>query len=121
MHEMSLVMDMITAITEDARVRNIKYISSVDVIIGDLSNVLADALELAFFYLRTQSSPLINEQTNLNIIRETARSRCTKCTLEFIPDYRIALCPSCGADNCQLISGETFKVESYEGCEMDEN
>ncbi|MDM5315420.1 hydrogenase maturation nickel metallochaperone HypA [Fictibacillus sp. b24] len=121
MHEMSLAMDIITAITEDARMRKINYISRIDVIIGDLSNVLADALELAFFYLRTQSSPLINEQTNLNIIREKARSRCNKCMREFTPDYRIAICPSCGAENCDLISGETFRVESYEGCEMDEN
>lgn len=49
MHEMSLAMDIITAITEDARMRKINYISRIDVIIGDLSNVLADALELAFF------------------------------------------------------------------------
>lgn len=114
-HEMSLMSEIIKIVSEDARLHGFSKINKIDVIVGDLSNVLPDALEFAFFYFRKQGLGIFDKNTELNIIREAAKAKCQTCLFEFIPDYRVALCPKCGIPNCLLVSGETFKVESYEG------
>ncbi|WP_245890085.1 hydrogenase maturation nickel metallochaperone HypA/HybF [Rummeliibacillus pycnus] len=121
MHEMSLMFEIIHLVSEDAAVRGFTKVKKIDVIVGDLSNVLPDALELAFFYLRKEKMGLLDEKSQLHIIREEAKSRCLKCLYEFVPDYRIALCPKCDLPSCVLISGETFRTESYEGSDNFEN
>ncbi|MYL35832.1 hydrogenase maturation nickel metallochaperone HypA [Pontibacillus yanchengensis] len=115
MHEMSLMSEIIKLVSDDAQSRGFEKIQNIEVVVGDLSNVLPDALELAFFYLRNKGFHLVDEQSELHILREEARAKCLSCYLEFEPDYRIALCPNCELPSCELISGETFKVESYEG------
>lgn len=117
MHEMSLMAEIIQAVSDDAQSRGFKRIERMDVIVGELSNVLSDALELAFFYFQKQGVPCIDETTVLKIITEPAIARCAECQIEFNPDYRIALCIQCGGTGCVLLSGETFMIESYEGSE----
>ena len=115
MHEMSLMAEIIHIVADDARVRNIHSVREITVIVGDLANVLADALELVFQYFQHQARFPITENTELHIIREAAKAQCQSCLLEFEPDYRIALCPICKGLNCLLVAGEAFQVQSYEG------
>lgn len=115
MHEMSLMAEIIKIVSDDAEVNGIRKLSRISVIVGDLSNVLPDALELAFFHFQKQGLGIVDETTELEMIREAAKARCRTCLLEFTPDYRVALCQKCGLPDCELISGETFRVESYEG------
>lgn len=117
MHEMSLMLEIIKIVSEDARLHGFRKVNKIDVIVGDLSNVLPDALELAFFHFRKQGLGILDENTELEIICEAAKAKCQTCLFESIPDYRLALCPKCGLPNCLIISGETFRVESYEGCD----
>ncbi|MBM7663293.1 hydrogenase nickel incorporation protein HypA/HybF [Bacillus mesophilus] len=122
MHEMSLMSEIIQLVSEDATARGFKKVNKIEVIVGELSNVLPDALELAFMYFQKQQCSVIDEDTKLHIIREVAKARCQTCKCEFYPDYKIALCPECELPSSLLISGETFRVESYEGCdEYNEN
>lgn len=121
MHEMSLMSEIIKLVSEDAGINGLDKVDKIEVIVGDYSNVLPAALELAFFHFRKEGSSLLNENTELHIIRELAIAKCQTCLLEFEPDYRIALCPNCGLLNCLLVSGETFRVESYEGSGGHEN
>ena len=72
-HEMSLMSEVLHVVSEDARTRKITQVHEITVLVGDLSNVLSDALELAFQYFQKQGLTLINENTNLQIIRETTR------------------------------------------------
>ncbi len=114
---MSLMLEIIKIVSEDARSHGFSKVDKIDVIVGDLSNVLPDALELAFFYFQKQGLGIPDENTELEIIREAAKAQCQTCLFEFIPDYRLAMCPKCGLPNGLLISGETFRVQSYEGCD----
>lgn len=115
MHEMSLMSEIIQLVSDDARLRGFDKVDTIEVIVGDLSNVLPDALELAFFHFRKEGFGMIDEKTELRIICEVAKARCQTCLYEFEPDFRIALCPKCKLLNCRLVSGETFRVNSYEG------
>lgn len=118
---MSLMSDIVKLVSEDASIRGFNNVNKIEVIVGDLSNVLQDALELAFSYFQKEGLSMITEHTELHIIREVAKAKCQTCLLEFEPDYRIALCPKCELPNCLLVSGETFRVESYEGSDTYEN
>ncbi|MCQ6277335.1 hydrogenase maturation nickel metallochaperone HypA [Bacillus sp. V3B] len=115
MHEMSLMSEIIKIVSEDARLNGFSKVDKIEVIVGELSNVLPDALELAFFRFRKQGLSILDENTELHIIREAAKAKCQTCLYEFVPDYRIALCPKCELINCILLSGETFRIEAYEG------
>lgn len=119
MHEMSLMSEIIEIVSEDAAARGFKKVNRIEVIVGDLSNVLPDALELAFLFFQRQEGGMIDEDSTLHIIREEAKAQCSACQCEFQPDYRIALCPICGSPRSLLVSGETFRVESYEGSDED--
>jgi hydrogenase nickel incorporation protein HypA/HybF len=122
MHEMSLMSEIIQIVSEDAVARGFKKVDKIDLIVGDLSNVLPDALELAFIFFQRQEDSIIDADAKLHIIREAAKARCQTCDCEFNPDYKIALCPRCNLPGSLLVSGETFRVESYEGSEeYDEN
>ncbi|USK52122.1 hydrogenase maturation nickel metallochaperone HypA [Bacillus sp. CMF12] len=121
MHEMSLMADILYIVEADAIERGFVKINRISVIVGELSNVLPDALELAFSFFQKQEDNLISEKTELKIIREVAKARCKECGKEFTPDYRIALCPHCNQINTEIISGESFQVESYEGSERFED
>lgn len=107
--------EILHIVSEDASTRKITQVHEITVIVGDLSNVLSDALELAFLYFQKQGLTLINENTKLQIIREVAKAKCQNCLLEFEPDYQIAFCPKCNVPNCLLVAGEKFQVESYKG------
>ncbi|MBT2689535.1 hydrogenase maturation nickel metallochaperone HypA [Bacillus sp. ISL-47] len=121
MHELSLMGELLHIVEEDARQRGFIKINSISVIVGDLSNVLPDALELAFSFFQTQSDCIIDEETQLLVIREEAKAACLACGTDFVPDYRIALCSQCNQTKTVLLSGETFRIESYEGSDKNED
>lgn len=121
MHEMALMNELVQLVEADARKRKIRQIDQIKLIVGDLSNTLPEALELAFRFARTQNREIIHERTNLQIVREMAKAKCQVCHHEFTPDYRIAFCPICNLPNCILIAGETLRIESYEGIEDHED
>ena len=121
MHEMSLMYEIILLVSKDAKLRGFQKVTQIQVIVGDLSNVLPDALEVAFLYFCKEKAGLLNEQSQLTIIREKAITQCQSCLFTFEPDYRIALCPKCNSLDGLIISGETFQVEFYEGSDGIEN
>ena len=91
MHEMSRMSEIMEIVSGDAAARGFNKVSRIDVIVGDLSNVLPDALELAFLFFQGQEGNMIDEDSTLHIIREEAKVQCPACQCEFQPDYRIAL------------------------------
>ncbi len=115
MHEMALMGDILQLIEKDARSRNMEKIEKVELIVGDLSNALPDALEMAFTIFRARGLALLSEQSELVIKKEAARAKCTVCGFEYNPDARLSICPKCSLPSGILTAGETFKVQSYEG------
>ncbi|MFB6467291.1 hydrogenase maturation nickel metallochaperone HypA [Cytobacillus sp. Hz8] len=115
MHEMALMGDILQLVEKDARSRNMHQIEKIELIVGDLSNALPDALEMAFDVFRARGLALLSEQSRLVIRKEAARAKCTVCGFEYKPDTRLSICPECKLPSGILTAGETFKVQSYEG------
>lgn len=116
-HEMSLMWEVLQIVSNDAKLNGFSKVTKIEVIVGELSNVLPEALEYAFSYFQNDGLNMVNQGTELYIIREKVKVECQSCLFVFEPDYHIALCPKCELLKCILISGETFRVESYEGSE----
>jgi Zn finger protein HypA/HybF (possibly regulating hydrogenase expression) len=116
MHEMGLMEDALQMVSKDAGRHGMNTIEKVSLIVGDLSNVLPDALRFAFDAFRqTEEIAGIDKESCLEIIREPGKAKCALCGKEYEPNEYLALCPECGMPFGVLISGETFRIESYEG------
>lgn len=115
MHEMALMGDILQLVEQDARIRSFKQIDRIELIVGDYSNALPDALEMAFEVFRARELAMLSKQSQLMIIEEKAKAKCTVCGHEYTPDTRLSICPECGLPSGKLTAGETFQVKSYEG------
>lgn len=115
MHEMALMGDILNIIIEDAEQKGIKQFNNIELLVGELSNAMPDALEMAFAIYKEQNPLLFSENASLHIQHEEALSECVFCQTRYKPDLKISICPSCNMPSGKLISGETFQVLSYEG------
>ncbi|MDF2904082.1 MAG: hydrogenase nickel incorporation protein HypA [Bacillus sp. (in: firmicutes)] len=115
MHEMSLMGEVLNIIQEDAATKGIKKLDKVELIIGEISNVLPDAIIMAFEIFKEQNPHFINHEANLHIHYEEAQAECVFCGKIYKPEQKIAQCPVCQIPSGKVTSGETFQVLSYEG------
>ncbi len=115
MHEMALMGDILQLVQEDAALKGIVKIEKVELIVGEISNAMPDALRMAFDVFREQNLHLFSQEAQLVIHQEEAEAECVLCGRHYKPDQKIALCPSCGVPSGKVITGETFQVLSYEG------
>jgi hydrogenase nickel incorporation protein HypA/HybF len=115
MHEMALMGDILQLVHEDAAARGIGKIEKIELIVGEISNAMPDALRMAFDIFRDQNLHLFGEDAELVIHIEQAKAVCVLCGSEYRPELKIALCPSCHVPSGKVLEGETFQVLSYEG------
>ena len=115
MHEMALMGDILNIIIEDAEQKGIKQFNKIELIVGELSNAMPDALEMAFAIYKEQNPQLFFEDASLHIQHEEALAECIFCQTTYRPNLKISICPSCNMPSGKLVSGETFQVLSYEG------
>ena len=115
MHEIALMGDILHIVETDAKEKKIKIVQEVELIVGDLSNALPDALEMAFDLFKSQGIEFLDKDAKLVIIREKAKAQCVICELEYYPEGQIAFCPECNFPSGKLLYGETFRVNSYKG------
>lgn len=115
MHEMALMGDILNIVLEDAHKKDIKKIQKIELLVGELSNAMPDALTMAFSIYKEQNTHVFTNNAALFIEKEEAISQCIFCDTTYKPDTKISICPSCSMPAGKLISGETFQVISYEG------
>lgn len=115
MHEMALMGDILNLIQKDALDKKISKVEKVELLVGELSNALPDALELAFDAFKAQGFDFLGEDAVLVINIEKALAECVICNKQYLPEQRITICPDCSFPSGKLITGEAFKVSSYSG------
>ncbi|MDP4083549.1 MAG: hydrogenase maturation nickel metallochaperone HypA [Bacillota bacterium] len=115
MHEMSLMGDILQLVQEDSSQKGIEKIGKVELIVGEISNAMPDALRMAFDLFREQNLHLFTENAELIIHLEEAEAECILCGTQYRPSQKIALCPNCQVPSGKVLKGETFQVLSYEG------
>jgi hydrogenase nickel incorporation protein HypA/HybF len=115
MHEMALMGDILNLVQEDAMTRNIKKLKMIELLVGELSNAMPDALQMAFTIYKEQNKALFTADAELRMVIEEAEAECIFCHVKYKPDMKITICPACQMPSGKLTAGETFQVLSYEG------
>ncbi len=107
MHELSIAMNIVEIVEENAAVANCKTVSEIDLEIGSMSGVVIEALQFA---LEEAVKSSIMETARINIIEITARVKCIACAHEFEPEDIITPCPACGHPYSDDIQGREMKI-----------
>ncbi|RAV01773.1 hydrogenase maturation nickel metallochaperone HypA [Paenibacillus sp. YN15] len=117
MHELSLMGDVLALVKRDAEARGFAEITRVRLLVGDLSNALPDALEMAFDMYKAEGTAMLASEAQLALELRQARATCVLCGLDYVPERSAAaaMCPVCRFPGGRITEGEEFKVLSYEG------
>jgi hydrogenase nickel incorporation protein HypA/HybF len=109
MHELTLAMEVIRIAGSEADKKMANSILEIDIEVGDLSGVEADAFKSALELLSRDS--VLNE-TRINIMRSPGKGKCNSCDFEFEMINLMATCPKCQAFPSEISGGREFRVLS---------
>jgi len=109
MHEMSLAMSIVDLACDRARGAGARKIEEVELEIGSLSGVLAEAL-IFCFAAAAVDTPAAGAHLRMREIK--ARARCLACGRDFPAASLVEPCPDCGGYATELIRGRELSVVS---------
>jgi len=111
MHEIGITRSIVTIAVEHLRASGRQRVLSVSVAIGDLSGVVADAVEFCFDVV-AEDTPLAGSR--LIIERIAGRKRCHDCQTGFAADNQTFCCPACGSCLLEVTAGDELQVTEME-------
>lgn len=112
MHEVSIAEDIIEIIKAEMPKYNITKIDSIKIRIGNMSQVMPDALIFGFEFL---SKGTQFENAKIIIERVPTKGRCRNCGCEFVIEDIMDNCPECGEIYIDIISGKELEILEFEG------
>lgn len=111
MHEMGICDGILTSAIQAATDRGATRIERIEVSIGELTEVMDDALRFAFDALRVGT---MAEEAELVVHYVEARSRCTDCGAVFRHDRFDPRCPECGSYVIVLVQGRELRIDAID-------
>ena len=111
MHEMGITSGILASAVDAAEAEGATRINSVTVSIGDLTEIVEDALLFAWEALTPGT---IAEGSTLVVVHVSPKSRCLQCKAEFEHDKWDMLCPECGSFLIEQISGRELRIDSID-------
>lgn len=108
MHELGIVYEVIKVVDDFVLENKITYVDKIVLEIGQLSQAIPRFMEACY---PAAVSETAYEQTKLEIITMPAIGACTTCHIHYnIIDHR-KVCPNCGCEAFELISGQEFNIK----------
>lgn len=111
MHEMGIVTGVLEAVTASAQEAGAERVTRITLRIGDMTEVIDEALEFAFEAL---TEGTMCEGSELEVVKVAPRSVCFECGEEFDHDRFHRICPKCGSYETQLLRGRELAIDSIE-------
>ena len=112
MHEVSIIQNVISIVSEKASENNLEKVNKVSLKIGELSGVHEDSLRFAF---NAVSKDTIACGAELIIEKVEATAKCNSCNISFKIDYFNKLCPKCKVFCDNVLSGYELYINTIEG------
>jgi len=109
MHELSLATEVIELAQREAVKNKISRILEIQIEVGDLSGVEADAFQSTLELLLRGT---MLEDTIVILIRTPGKGKYFSCQLEFDMKMRLDTCPKCACFPSEIAGGEKFRVIS---------
>ncbi len=110
MHELSIVMNILNTVEENATKHNASVVHEIEMDIGELAGVEFDALNFAI-----SNSPktglLKNVEFKINKIKPIAQ--CNHCNHQFETTGYANPCPKCQSSKTTIIKGNDLKIKSF--------
>jgi Zn finger protein HypA/HybF (possibly regulating hydrogenase expression) len=111
MHEYSVTMGLIKMVVEEAKKVKAKKVDEIRLVIGDLSTIIDDSVQMYFDIL---SKDTLADGAKLVFKRVEAQFECTACGNIYNKPKIGFDCPVCGALGRPTGVGKEFYVESIE-------
>ena len=110
-HELAITQTILATIVDEAEAAKAKTITSIDLVVGELSGVVTDCVQFYFDILKKDT---IARDAQFNFTHIPARFRCRDCSTEFKTEDSYWVCPKCKGINIELIEGRDCYIESIE-------
>jgi len=135
MHEWALAESVILAVSEEAKRENLKVITRVKVVIGELQQIDMDIFKFALENI-LQSSGLSLDMKKINVEIDKCILKCKACanewsfsealknltkdeseSIHFIPEvaHIYMRCPECGSPDFEIVKGRGVWIDYIEG------
>jgi len=115
MHELSLMAELQTLAEQQARREGATRIHRLQLRIGELAGVDAEALRMAFEVVMANGTEReLWRSATLDLETVPARCFCPDCKQPFRPPDVIHACPRCGRLSRQLLAGRELEVVALE-------
>jgi hydrogenase nickel incorporation protein HypA/HybF len=111
MHEQSIVESLLTLALENAEKEKASKILKINLVVGELSGVVDEAVEFYFSFL---SKGTIAEQASLVFRHVPMQLRCRNCNTIFTPEKMDLQCPNCKSMKVEITGGRELFIESLE-------
>jgi len=112
MHELSIAEDLSIIVLDTALHNNLKKITRVNIILGQMTQISPDSFEFAF---RETVRNSIAGGAELNIEILPMKMKCMNCGSDFQPKENRFTCSLCNSNDIQMIQGKELFVKSIEG------
>jgi hydrogenase nickel incorporation protein HypA/HybF len=110
-HEFGLMANVLSSVETAARESAATRVLRIRLVVGDMTEVVAEAMEFA---LEALGAGTICEGAELVVEKVHPRSRCTQCGLEYQHDRLHWICPNCEALATELIAGRELYIKDIE-------
>jgi hydrogenase nickel incorporation protein HypA/HybF len=107
MHEFSLAEEVIRMVAAEAEKHRLVAVSEVEIEVGVLSGVEAEAFEFSLGILVKNT---LLEHATIRIEKTPGKGYCRQCSLEFAMDSLLDGCPKCGLFYGEIRGGGDFRL-----------
>lgn len=112
MHEMSILTEVVDVVLDYATREQAARVTGVDLVVGELHDVVDDLMESCFQYLARDT---IAEGARLSLTKVPMKAQCSDCLLVYPADLRrkdTLVCPACGSTEFRIFKGNEFLISS---------
>ena len=110
MHEIGIAQGIMKIIEKEAAKHEVSRVTKVHVRVGELANVVPDALSFAFDSVILGT---VAEGAKLELDIVPAKGRCDACGIEFDMDKINVFCPQCDGIG-EIVSGKELEITELE-------
>jgi hydrogenase nickel incorporation protein HypA/HybF len=111
MHELSIVESLLALVLEHAEKAEAEKVVSVNLVVGELSGVVDEAVEFYWDFLTRDN---IAKGSRIIFRHIPASLKCRKCGETFLSNEHGYICPKCNDQQVDIIAGRELFIESLE-------